>query len=90
MRWNVGTDFAIDLVHQIGGNVEELLADESLTNINVTTLVTDNDKNVDSESEESVVQFNSKQIDDILNKFNDLQNLIFMVFSFLPKNVHFI
>ena len=41
-------------------------------------IVTDNEKNViseESDSEESVIQFNSKQIDDILNKVNDLQNL---------------
>ena len=30
----------------------------------------------ESDSEESVVQFNSKQIGDILNEVNDLQNLI--------------
>ena len=30
----------------------------------------------ESDSEKSVVQFNSKQIGDILNKVNDLQNLI--------------
>ena len=30
----------------------------------------------ESDSEECVVQFNSKQIDDILNKVNDLQNHI--------------
>ena len=60
-------------------DVEELLADEPLTDIDVVSLVTDNETKVDSEecaSEESVVQFNSKQIDDILNKVNDLQNLI--------------
>ena len=30
----------------------------------------------ESDSEESVVQFNSKQVDEILNKVNDLQNFI--------------
>ena len=71
-------------------DVEELLAGDPLTDIVQST---DNEKNVvseESDSEESVVQCNLQQIDDMLNKINDLQNLILMVFSFLPRNVHFI
>ena len=61
------TDVDIDLVHQIGGDgfdslkydgVKELLADEPLTDNDVVSIVTDNEKNVDS----------SKQIDNIYNK----------------------
>ena len=78
----------IDVALQIGrdgfdslklNGVEELWADEPLTDVYVISLVNDNEKNVDSgeiDTEWIVVRFNSKQIGDILNKVNDLQNLI--------------
>lgn len=56
MQWNVDSDANIDLVPQIGGDefdslkpddVVELLVDESLTDINVISLATDNKRDSD-------------------------------------------
>ena len=68
------TSELIELAHQIEGvgfdslkqdDLDELWADEPLTDVNVISLADDNKKNVDSEKsdfEESFVQFNSIQI----------------------------
>ena len=52
------------------------LNEPSLTDVNVTSLVNDNKKKIDSEESEYEVEFSSKQIDVILNKVNDLQNFL--------------
>ena len=68
-------------------NVGQLLANELLADINVISLVTGNEKNVnieESASEERVVQFNSKQIDGVLTKVNDYK-VLFTVWSHIPK-----
>ena len=58
----IDTDVVIDLVYQIGGDgfdslkqddVEEVLVNEPFTDIDIISLVTDNEKNLDSEESDS-------------------------------------
>lgn len=82
------TNEIIDLAHQMGGDgfdslnqddLEELLAEEPLTDIEVVSSVIRNEQNVDSEdsdSEEIVEHFTSKKIGYILSTVNALQNQV--------------